>query len=292
MPANIPSQSLPRVGMTRRPQNGGAGIGTFRSTWARKSCWRVIPTRGIDWDGMFAGMDLKTLYRLHWGARGSGDEYERLVREDFEPRRLQLQREARAQGWLEPRAVYGYFPCQSDGQRLLVYDPAAFTPGSLTPRGKLEELVRFEFPRQTVREGLCLADYFVPRESSRFDVVAFQVVTVGARADELGERLNAAGEYAKALFTHGLAVAAAEGLAEWQHRRLREELDLEGERGKRYSPGYSACPDLADQGRIFRLLDPAEIGVTLTSAWQLVPEASTSAIVVHHPAAVYYLVKA
>jgi 5-methyltetrahydrofolate--homocysteine methyltransferase len=256
--------------------------------WGR----RVIPTRGIDWDGMFAGMDLKTLYRLHWGARGSGDEYERLVREDFEPRRLQLQREARAQGWLEPRAVYGYFPCQSDGQRLLVYDPAAFTPGSLTPRGKLEELVRFEFPRQTEREGLCLADYFVPRESSRFDVVAFQVVTVGARADELGERLNAAGEYAKALFTHGLAVAAAEGLAEWQHRRLREELDLEGERGKRYSPGYSACPDLADQGRIFRLLDPAEIGVTLTSAWQLVPEASTSAIVVHHPAAVYYLVKA
>jgi cobalamin-dependent methionine synthase I len=87
------------------------------------------------------------------------------------------------------------------------------------------------------------------------------------------------------------AVAAAEGLAEWQHRRLREELGLEGERGKRYSPGYSACPDLADQGRIFRLLDPGEIGVTLTSAWQLVPEASTSAIVVHHPAAVYYLVR-
>jgi 5-methyltetrahydrofolate--homocysteine methyltransferase len=240
---------------------------------------------------MFAGMDLKTLYRLHWGARGSGAEYERLIREDFEPRRLHLQREARAQGWLEPRLVYGYFPCQGDGQRLLVYDPAAFAPGSLTPRGKLEELVTFEFPRQTEREGLCLADYFAPRETSRFDVVAFQVVTVGSRADELGERLNAGGEYSQALFVHGLAVAAAEGLAEWQHRRLREELGLEGERGKRYSPGYSACPDLADQGRIFRLLDPGEIGVTLTSAWQLVPEASTSAIVVHHPAAVYYLVR-
>jgi 5-methyltetrahydrofolate--homocysteine methyltransferase len=257
--------------------------------WGR----RVIPVGGIDWDRMFAGMDLKTLYRLHWGARGSGPEFERLIREDFEPRRLILQREARAQAWLEPRTVYGYFPCQSDGERLLVYDPAGFAAGSLTPRGKLEELVRFEFPRQSEREGLCLSDYFLPRETSRFDVVAFQVVTVGGRADELGERLNARGEYSSALFTHGLAVAAAEGLAEWQHRRIREELKLEGERGKRYSPGYSACPDLADQERIFRLLDPGpSIGVSLTSAFQLVPEASTSAIVVHHPAALYYMVKA
>src|SRR5262245_26964235 len=257
--------------------------------WGR----RVIPVGGVDWDGMFAGMDLKTLYRLHWGARGSGPEYERLIRDEFEPRRHQLQREARAKAWLEPRTVYGYFPCQSDGQRLLVYDPAAFAPGSLTPRGKIEELVRFEFPRQSEREGLCLSDYFVPRESSRFDVVALQVVTVGGRVDELGERMNAGGEYAQALFTHGLAVAAAEGLAEWQHGVIRRELGLEPERGKRYSPGYSACPDLADQGRIFRLLDPgAGIGVSLTSAYQLVPEASTSAIVVHHPAALYYLVKA
>ena len=254
---------------------------------------RVTPADRIDWEGMFAGMDLKTLYRLHWGARGSGPDVDRLIREDFEPRRLALQREARERGWLEPRAVYGYFPCQAEGQHLVIYDPAGFAPGSLTPRGKLEEVVRFEFPRQTEREGLCLADYFVPRDSSRFDVVAFQVVTVGEGADALGERLNASGEYSQALFTHGLAVAAAEGLAEWHHRRVRAELSLEGERGKRYSPGYSACPDLADQERIFRLLDPATaIGVTLTSAFQLVPEASTSAIIVHHPAAVYYLVKA
>src|SRR6185503_3851593 len=97
---------------------------------------RVTPPEAIDWDGMFAGMDLKTLYRLHWGARGSGPDVDKLLREDFEPRRLQLQREAREQGWLEPRAVFGYFPCQSEGQDLIVYDPAAFTPGSLTPRGK------------------------------------------------------------------------------------------------------------------------------------------------------------
>jgi 5-methyltetrahydrofolate--homocysteine methyltransferase len=253
---------------------------------------RVTAPDEIDWDGMFAGMDLKTLYRLHWGARGSGPEVEKLLREDFEPRRLALQRQAREQGWLEPRACFGYFPCQSEGQDLVVYDSAAFTAGSLTPRGKLEEIVRFTFPRQSEREGLCLADYFLPRASSRFDVVAFQVVTVGAGADALGEALNASGEYSQALFTHGLAVSAAEGLAEWHHRRLRKELGLEGERGKRYSPGYSACPDLADQARIFRLLDPeSTIGVTLTSAYQLVPEASTSAIIVHHPAAMYYMVK-
>ena len=253
---------------------------------------RATPVAEIDWEGMFAGMDLKTLYRLHWGARGSGPDVDRLLREDFEPRRLTLQREAREQGWIAPRAVVGYFPCQSDGQQLVIYDPEGFTAGSLTPRGKLEEVVRFEFPRQTEREGLCLADYFLPRETSRFDVVAFQVVTVGGGADVLGERLNANGEYAQALFTHGLAVSAAEGLAEWQHRRIRGELGLEGGRGKRYSPGYSACPDLADQEKIFKLLDPATaIGVSLTSAFQLDPEASTSAIVVHHPAAVYYLVK-
>ncbi|MBI1797715.1 MAG: methionine synthase [Candidatus Eisenbacteria bacterium] len=253
---------------------------------------RVTDPAAIDWEAMFAAMDLKTLYRLHWGARGSGPEVERLIRETFEPTRLALQREAKEQGWIEPRACYGFFPCQSEGQDLIVYDPAAFAAGSLTPRGKLEEIVRFTFPRQTEREGLCLSDYFLPAATSRFDVVAFQIVTVGGKVDELGEALNARGEYAKALYAHGLGVSAAEGLAEWQHRRVRAELGLDAERGKRYSFGYSACPDLADQAKLFRLLGPEQaIGVTLTSAYQLVPEASTSAIIVHHPAAMYYMVR-
>jgi 5-methyltetrahydrofolate--homocysteine methyltransferase len=253
---------------------------------------RATPPSEIPFAGMFAGMDLKTLYRLHWGARGSGEEFDKLIREDFEPRRLALQREAEAEGWLEPRASYGYFPCQSQGQDLIVYESSAFTPGSLTPRGKIEEVVRFTFPRQSEREGLCLSDYFMPDDSSKFDVVAFQVVTVGPRADELANELNTNGEYAKSLFVHGLAVSAAEGLAEWHHRKIRAELGLEEERGKRYSFGYSACPELADQAKLFKLLHPEEsIGVELTSAYQLVPEASTSAIVVHHPAAMYYLVK-
>jgi 5-methyltetrahydrofolate--homocysteine methyltransferase len=253
---------------------------------------RVTPPREVPFDGMYAGMDLKTLYRLHWGARGSGAAYDELIAKDFEPRRLKLQREAEEKGWLRPTAVYGFFPCQSEGQDLVVYDASAFAPGSLTPRGKIEEVLRFTFPRQAEREGLCLSDYFLPADSSRFDVVAFQVVTVGHAADELCAALNARGQYADALFLHGLAVSAAEGLAEWHHGRVRADLGLAPDRGKRYSFGYSACPDLADQAKLFALLKPEDsIGVTLTSAHQLVPEASTSAIVVHHPQALYYLVK-
>ena len=283
-----------------RAQEASANQSDFKVTVSRDvkvpapPFWgaRVTKSDAIPFAEMFAGMDLKTLYRLHWGARGSGEVYEKLIRDDFEPRRLELQREAERERWIRPAAVHGYFPCQSDGQDLVVFDPASFATGSLTPRGKIEEVLRFTFPRQADREGLCLSDYFQPRESSKFDVVAFQVVTVGPQVDELGEQLNARGEYAKALFVHGLGVSAAEGLAEWCHRRIRSELGLEGERGKRYSFGYSACPDLADQAKLFQLLKPEDaIGVTLTSAYQLVPEASTSAVIVHHPAAVYYMVK-
>ena len=226
------------------------------------------------------------------GARGSGEAYEKLVREDFEPRRLRLQRESETKGWLKPQAVYGFFPAQSEGQDLVVYDPGAFAAGSLTPRGKIEEVVRFTFPRQAEREGLCLSDYFLPVDSSRYDVLALQVVTVGPYVDEMKEALDKRGEYAEALFVHGLGVSAAEGLAEWHHGKLRRELGLGLDRGKRYSFGYSACPDLADQAKLFKLLSPEKsIGVTLTSAYQLVPEASTSALVVHHPEALYYMVR-
>jgi 5-methyltetrahydrofolate--homocysteine methyltransferase len=203
-----------------------------------------------------------------------------------------MQGESETKGWLRPIAVYGFFPVQSEGQDLVVFDPDGFRAGTLTPRGKLEEVVRFTFPRQAEREGLCLSDYFAPADSSRIDVLALQVVTVGPNADELRAALDRRGEYSEALFVHGLAVAAAEGLAEWHHQKIRATLGLEPDRGKRYSFGYSACPDLADQGKLFLLLRPEDaIGVTLTSAYQLVPEASTSALIVHHPEAMYYMVR-
>ncbi|MFN8587689.1 MAG: methionine synthase [Candidatus Eisenbacteria bacterium] len=253
---------------------------------------RVTPAKAIPFAGMYAGMDLKTLYRLHWGARGTGAEFDKLIAEDFEPRRLRLQAEAEAKGWLRPIASYGYFPCQSEGQDLVIYDPTAFVAGSLTPRGKIEEVARFTFPRQAEREGLCLSDYFLPADSSKFDVIPMQVVTVGQSADDLCAALNARGEFADALFIHGLAVGAAEGLAEWHHAHIRRELGLPEERSKRYSFGYSACPELSDQAKLFALLGAEDsIGATLTEAFQIVPEASTSAIVVHHPQATYYMVR-
>jgi 5-methyltetrahydrofolate--homocysteine methyltransferase len=188
--------------------------------------------------------------------------------------------------------VWGCFPCRSEGEDLVVFDPGAFVPGNLEPRRAPAEVLRFTFPRQSTREGLCLSDYFLPAASGRYDVVAFQVVTVGSRVDERVERLHGEGRYADALFAHGLGVAAAEGLAEWHHARVRAELGLEPERGKRYSFGYSACPELADEAKLFRLLEPEKtIGASLTDAWQIVPEASTSALIVHHPEAVYFLVR-
>ena len=194
--------------------------------------------------------------------------YEASVRDVFAPTLARLRKDALQNSWLQPQAVYGYFPVQSEGQDLVVYDPTAFSNGSLTPRGKIEEVVRFTFPRQAEREGLCLSDYFLPVDSSRYDVLALQVVTVGPYVDELREALDKRGEFADALFVHGLGVSAAEGLAEWHHVRLREELGLAADRGKRYSFGYSACPDLADQAKLFKLLGPEKaIGVTLTSAY-------------------------
>jgi 5-methyltetrahydrofolate--homocysteine methyltransferase len=233
-------------------------------------------------------LDLDELFRLQWGGRGSGPEYQTAVREEFEPALRRLSAEAIAGGWLKPQAVYGYFPAQSDGNDLVVYDPAAY--GSDGESRK--EIARFHFPRQEGRERLCIADYFRSVASGVVDVVALQVVTVGDDATRRFDALQGAGEYSEAFYTHGIAVEAAEATAQWMHRRIRAELGLAGERGKRYSWGYGACPDLEDHGSVFKLLPAAEaLGMELTSAYQLVPEQSTAAIVVHHPEAKYYAVR-
>ena len=158
--------------------------------------------------------------------------------------------------------------------------------------GALRELARLSFPRQEGRDRLCLADYFRSVESGDIDVLPLQVVTVGDAASRRFEELQAAGEYSEAYFVHGIAVEAAEAVAEWLHRRIRAELGIPAGRGKRYSWGYGACPDLDDHAVVFRLLPAADaLGMTLTSAFQLVPEQSTAAMIVHHPEAKYYSIR-
>jgi 5-methyltetrahydrofolate--homocysteine methyltransferase len=232
-------------------------------------------------------LDLDELFRLQWGGRGSGPEYERMVKEEFEPTLRRLREEARRDGWVKPRAVYGYYPVQSVGNDIVVYEPEAYTRD-----GSLVERTRFHFPRQDGRERLCIADYFRSAESGDVDVVAFQIVTVGDDATRRFEELQAKGEYSEAFYSHGIAVEAAEATAEWMHRRIKRELGIPGGRGKRYSWGYGACPDLEDHQQLFKLL-PAEeaLGMELTSAFQLIPEQSTAAIIVHHPQSKYYAVR-
>jgi 5-methyltetrahydrofolate--homocysteine methyltransferase len=241
----------------------------------------------IPLDEVFALLDLDELYRLQWGARGSGAEYEATVRNEFEPTLARLKEAAKREGWLQPRATYGFFPTQAIGNELVVYDPERYTAD-----GSTHELARFHFPRQEGRERLCIADYFRASTSGDVDVVAFQVVTVGDRAAERFQELQSAGEYTEAFYLHGLAVETAEAVAEWLHRTLRHELGVPAGQGKRYSWGYGACPDLEDHAQLFRIL-PAEatLGMELTTAFQLVPEQSTAAIIVHHPQAKYYAVR-
>jgi 5-methyltetrahydrofolate--homocysteine methyltransferase len=249
--------------------------------------WGAKVLEEVPLDEVYDLLDKDELFRLQWGGRGSGEEYEKMVREEFEPALARLKEEARAGKWVVPRTVYGYYPAQSSGNDIIIYEPDAYAKD-----GTLVERTRFHFPRQEGRERLCIADYFRSTTSGDVDVVGFQIVTVGDEASRRFETLQAAGEYSEAFYAHGLAVEAAEAVAEWMHRRVKRELGIPGSRGKRYSWGYGACPDLEDHAQLFKLL-PAEeaLGMELTSAYQLIPEQSTAAILVHHPQAKYYAVR-
>jgi 5-methyltetrahydrofolate--homocysteine methyltransferase len=252
--------------------------------------WGAKTTTRIRLDDVWPHMDLNALFRLQWGAKNAkGDEYKRLLETEFMPRLRQLQRDAQEQGWLKPAVVYGYFPVQSNGNDLIVYDPTlwAQAKGQLKPEF-MRELTRFAFPRQPERERLCLADYYASVKSGRMDVAAFQVVTMGQVATEYIDALQVAGDYSRSYFVHGLAVTAAEGLAEYTNQLIRKGLGLGEGRGKRYSWGYPAIPDLDQHTQVWQILPAEEIGVSLTESFQLVPEQSTAAIVVHHPQATYF----
>jgi 5-methyltetrahydrofolate--homocysteine methyltransferase len=189
--------------------------------------------------------------------------------------------------------VYGYFPCNTDGDALHVYQ---------SPKDD-DPLLSINFPRQKGEHGRSIADFFWSVDSGRKDVLAAQLVTVGLKATEEAQRLFESDSYTDYLYFHGFAVETAEALAEYWHKEIRRELRMDSEdgpdipslfrqhyRGSRYSFGYPACPNLEDQAHIFSLLQPERIGVSLTEEWQLVPEQSTSALVVHHPDAKYFSV--
>jgi 5-methyltetrahydrofolate--homocysteine methyltransferase len=233
-------------------------------------------------------LNLNELYRLSWGAKNAhGDEWDKL-RAEFDARLERMTKEALRdrEAWLRPQGVYGYFPCQSDADELIIYNPSTIDTASP------DELTRFTFPRQPYDEHLALSDYFAPVESGKLDVVAFQVVTVGQEATERFDKLQAANNYTEAYFTHGLAVQAAEATANYLHEHIRRELGLGEEQGKRYSWGYPAIPELEDHRKVFELLPAvtSDLGMTLSAAYQLIPEQSTAAIIVHHRAAKYYSV--
>ena len=250
--------------------------------------WGTQVARKIRLDDVSPYLDLNTLWRLAWGIKNlKGAEYERLIREEFMPRLKRMQAEAKQTGWLQPQAVYGYFPCQADGEELIIYDPAAGIGDRGLGIGKQRELTRFVFPRQPGRERLCLADYFRPVGSGQMDVVGLQIVTMGHSAAENVEQLQQAGDYSESYFRHGLSTTYAEALAEYTNRIISQGLGL-SHTAKRYSWGYPACPDVEEHAKLFAVLPAEQIGVNLTSGFQLDPEQSTAAIVVHHPEAKYF----
>lgn len=253
--------------------------------------YKVLNQRHIPLDEVFDCLDLKSLFRLSWGAHKlHGAEYERAVETDLMPRLKLMRAEMRNRQLLTPKVIYGYFPCQSSGNSVIVYDPDSMSVGNTAaPR----ELIRFSFPRQPDRERLCLADYFASVDSGRMDVIPLQVVTMGDRASAAFEEMQRQGEYAEGYYVYGLSVALAEALAEWTHNLVKRELGLPDGQGRRYSWGYPACPDPEEQVKLLKVLPSDKtIGVHLTEGSVLVPEQSTAALVVHHPQAKYYTTRA
>jgi 5-methyltetrahydrofolate--homocysteine methyltransferase len=288
-------RALPR----RRPASDD-GTAAARSDVAadvrvpRPPFWGDRVVKGIPLGEYAAMLDERATFLGQWGLRGargkSGPSYEELVETEGRPRlRMWLER-LQTENVLEAAVVYGHFPCVGEGDDLVV----------LTSSG--EQRCRFTFPRQQRDRRLCIADFFRSRNSGETDVVAFTVVTMGARVSQVTAELFAKNAYRDYVELHGLSVQLTEALAEYWHKRVREELGIAGDdspdldevlshqgyRGSRYSFGYPACPDLEDQAKIVELLRPERIGVALSEGFQLHPEQSTSAIIVHHPEAKYF----
>jgi 5-methyltetrahydrofolate--homocysteine methyltransferase len=243
-----------------------------------------------DYVGM---LDERALFMGQWGLKGARGEFQAMAESEGRPRLRALLNQVQSKGWLNAAVVYGYFPCYSEGNDLVILHHEGELKG--------QERTRFTFPRQSRDRRLCLSDFFTSKESGKTDVVAFHVVTMGNEISKAAAELFAANSYREYLELHGLSVQLTEALAEHWHARVREEFKVRGEdaqdlqgildqgyRGSRYSFGYPACPNLEDQIQLCELLDPSRIGVELSEEFQLHPEQSTSAIIVHHPEAKYF----
>jgi len=254
--------------------------------------WGDRVVKGIPLADYAGLLDEKATFAGRWGLRGikGGPSFDDLVETEGRPRMRKWLDRMQTDGLLEAGMVYGYFPCVSEGDDVVVLND----DGS--------ERLRFTFPRQRRDRRLCIADFFRSRESGDTDVIAFQVVTIGSKVSEVTAELFAENAYRDYLELHGLSVQLAEALAEYGHRRVREELRIDagddpdvrqvlehqGYQGSRYSFGYPACPDLEDREKIVELLHPERLGVTLSEGFQLHPEQSTDALVLHHPQARYF----
>ncbi|MER8100392.1 methionine synthase [Kitasatospora sp. NPDC094016] len=300
----VPGASLPelkqrrhaRVEVVEEPE---VNLGQIRSdvtvdnTVPTPPFWGDRIVKGIPFADYASWLDEDALFKGQWGLKaarsGEGPSYEELVETEGRPRlRMWLDR-LQTEGWLEAAVVYGYYPANSKGDDLIVFHEDG------------TERTRFTFPRQRRGRRLCLADFFRPEESGVRDVVGLQVVTMGNRISEAANELFADNSYRDYLELHGLSVQLAEALAEFWHARVRYELGFSGEdpqdvkdmfalkyRGARFSLGYGACPELEDRAKIAELLKPERIGVVLSEEFQLHPEQSTDAIVIHHPEAKYF----
>ncbi|MFO0962731.1 MAG: methionine synthase [Phycisphaerales bacterium] len=260
--------------------------------------WGSRVVEQVDLDEVFAYINHNALFRGQWGFKqGEMDprEYERVMEEQARPALARLQAQAKQEGarFLQPKLVYGWFPAASQGDDLVVFDP----------QDPARELERFRFPRQRGGRRLCISDFFRGVDAPGRDVVGLTCVTMGPAASDRARRIFESNAYTEYLYTHGFGVECAEALAELWHKRMRAELGIGHEdsprirelfqqkyRGCRYSFGYPACPDMSDQAKLWRLLQPERIGCSLTENWQIDPEQSTSAVVVHHPAAGYFAV--
>ncbi|QOJ02081.1 MAG: methionine synthase [Planctomycetia bacterium] len=265
--------------------------------------WGSRVIEKIDLQTVMPYINEKMLFGVQWQYTPAGrnkDEYDDYIRREVRPILHDLARRCAKEKILVPQAIYGYWPCNSDGPDLIVYAPPA--DGSPPARGR--EIMRFRFPRQPTPPYLCLSDFWRPLESGETDVVAFHIVTVGRAASDVARQWFEKNLYRDYLHLHGLGVEAAEALAEYMHKQIRMELGIaddderdvralfrQGYRGSRYSFGYPACPNLEDQAKLWPLLEPGRIGIELSEEYQLEPEQSTSAIITHHPEAKYFTIK-